>query len=313
MDIDLRSKVIIFKEYYKDVNKVLRLESNKIKNLESFLYTTTDEEIDYEKTKEIKKYIKKSELGYVFSGDIRKIISIFLFSNDNYKKIIKDTIIIYDHLISKGFEKDKFTAFISFSISNRFHEKEYDNIIKKMIYIKRTLEFKEHIKYKTNIKYLCFLNLATFTKSSKEILEDYLNIYDKLINEGFSETETFYSVSTLILSDNKNYVERLNKVKDIKRVFQNNNIIICEEYYLLIGLSSLIVEKTEKFVGDVIEVYNQFAEKKHSKKNIFMLLSIGLVLNEYIQVISTKHMNSFIQGEVNLLSRLIEYITILLI
>lgn len=313
MDVDLRSKVNIFKEYYDNVNKSLRLDSSKIKVLESFLYTITNEEIDYIKLKEVRKYIKKSDIGFNFNSEMRKVMSIFLYSNSNYEKIIKDTAMIYNHLISKGFELDKLTEFISFNISVRFPEIEYDNIIKKMIYIKENIESRYSIGKECSLRNLCFLNLSMFTKESGEILKDYFDIYDTLINEEVNKEEALYSVSTLMLSDNKNYLGRLEKLKDIKKIFYDNNIVLEKNYYLLLGLSSLIVEKSDKFVDNVLEVHKCLYEKKYLKKNILMLLSIALVLNEYIEVTYAEYTNFFSDREVNILNRLLEYLSVIIV
>ncbi len=38
MDVDLKSKVDIFKDYYKDISRTLIFDNNKVKVLESLLY-----------------------------------------------------------------------------------------------------------------------------------------------------------------------------------------------------------------------------------------------------------------------------------
>ena len=129
MDVDLKSKIDIFKYYYNDIGRTLIFDNNKIKILESLLYIINKNELDKSELKSIRKYISKSELRNVFNGNVKKAISAFLCSNFQYEKIVKDTIIIYDNLVNKGFKKDKYLELLSFIITLRFHEKEYDIIL----------------------------------------------------------------------------------------------------------------------------------------------------------------------------------------
>ncbi len=60
MDVDLKSKVDIFKDYYKDISRTLIFDNNKVKVLESLLYIINKNEVDKSELKSIRKYISKS-------------------------------------------------------------------------------------------------------------------------------------------------------------------------------------------------------------------------------------------------------------
>lgn len=313
MDVDLKSKIDIFKEHYNEISKSLIFDNNKIKILESLLYIINKNELDKSELKKIRKYISKSELNNVFNGNVKKSISIFLCDSFQYEKTIKNTIIIYDSLINRGFKKDKYLELLSFIITLRFPKKEYDIILNNMLRVKNEVKNKiqgiEQFKF-TNV---CFINLSMFCREYDELVKKYFKIFFKLMKENFNKEESFYISLAMINIDKVDYTKYINNILDMKKTINKANFFIKKEHYLLFGLSSLIVENNYEFIKNISDVYNTLDERRFVKKEQKITISIALVLYEYIEIISDEDEELFVENEINIVKKLIEYLTILLI
>ncbi|AOR23177.1 DUF4003 family protein [Clostridium taeniosporum] len=313
MDVDLKSKVDIFKEYYNEINKALIFDNNKVKIVESLLYIINKNELDKRELKDIRKYISKSELKILFNGNVKKVISAFLCSNFQYKKIIKDTVIIYDSLVNKGFKKDKYLELLSFIITLRFPEEEYDTILNNMLKIKSEIKNKIQGIDEFKLINICFINLSMFCREYDHLVKKYLKIYFKLLKQSFNKEESFYIAIAMINLEEKDYTSYINKIIEAKELLNNTKIEMKEEHYLLLGLGSLIIENNDEFVDNIFDVYSSLCEKRFVKKDQIVIVSITLVLYEYIEIISEEDKELFIQNEINIVKKLIEYLTVLLI
>ncbi|NFT82221.1 DUF4003 family protein [Clostridium botulinum] len=313
MDVDLKSKVDIFKHYYKDISRTLIFDTNNVKELEILLYVINKNEVDKNELKSIRKYTSKSELNNVFNGNVKKAMSAFLCSNFQYEKIVKDTIIIYDNLVNKGFKKDKYLELLSFIITLRFHKKEYDNLLNNMLKAKTEIKSKVQGIDEFKLMNICFINLSMFSREYDQLVKKYLKIYFKLLRKNFDKKEAFFIALAMINLDEIDYTSYINNVMEIKSHLNNTKMEIKEEHYLLLGLSSLIIENNSEFIDNISEVYDDLCEKRLIKKDQIVLVSITLVLYEYIEIISEDDEDLFTENEINIVKKLIEYLTLLLI
>ncbi len=160
---------------------------------------------------------------------------------------------------------------------------------------------------------ICFINLSMFSREYDQLVRKYLKIYFKLLRKNFDKKEAFFIVLAMINLDEIDYTSYINNVIEIKSHLNNTKMEIKEEHYLLLGLSSLIIENNSEFVDNISEVYNELCEKRAIKKDQLVLVSITLVLYEYIEIISEDDEDLFTENEINIVKKLIEYLTVLLI
>ena len=313
MDVDLKSKIDIFKEHYNDISKSLIFDNSKMKILESLLYIINKNELDKSELKKIRKYISKSELNNVFNNNVKKAISIFLCDNFQYEKTIKNTIIIYDSLINRGFKKDKYLELLSFIITLRFPKKEYDMILNNMLKSKDEVKNKIHGINEFKLTNICFINLSMFCREYDELVKKYFKVYFKLLKKDFSKEESFYITLAMMNLDKVEYTKYINNIIEIKKIINKVEVPIKKEHYLLLGLASLLIENNNEFVNNINDVYKNLNEKRFVKKEQKITISIALVLYEYIEIMSEDDEELFVENEISIVKKLIEYLTILLI
>ena len=206
MDIELRNKVNLLSENYKEIKKQLRSDGDLFNHFEALLYGLTDKKLDLEKINEIREYIKSKKTNSIFKGNFLKIFSILMDNREDYKEVYKNTIIVYDFLVSKGFTYSNETVFASFILSKRFQEEELNYRVNKLIEIKELLGSNE---------YISCANLAAGNKDIKTIEKEFNEVKQTMISLGYfydCEKENF--ILTLI-SNEGNLKERTKKAINI--------------------------------------------------------------------------------------------------
>ena len=175
MDIELRNKVNLLSENYKEIKKQLRSDGDLFNHFEALLYGLTDKKLDLEKINEIREYIKSKKTNSIFKGNFLKIFSILMDNREDYKEVYKNTIIVYDFLVSKGFTYSNETVFASFILSKRFQEEELNYRVNKLIEIKELLGSNE---------YISCANLAAGNKDIKTIEKEFNEVKEVETNQG---------------------------------------------------------------------------------------------------------------------------------
>ena len=176
MDIELRNKVNLLSENYREIKKELRNDGDLFNHFEALLYGLTDKELDLENINEIREYIKNKKTSQLFRGNFLKIFSILMDNREDYKKVYKNTVLVYDFLISKGFSCSNKTVFAALILSKRFNEEELDRRVNKLIEIKESLESNE---------YISCANLAAGNKSIEVIKRDFNKVKKLLTSLGY--------------------------------------------------------------------------------------------------------------------------------
>ena len=256
MDIELKNKVNLLSENYKEIKKQLRSDGDLYNHFEALLYGLTDKELDLEKINEIREYIKNKKTNSIFKGNFLKIFSILMDNRDDYKEVYKDTIVVYDFLVSKGFTHSNETVFASFILSKRFKEEELNYRVNKLIEIKELLGSNE---------YISCANLAAGNKDIKTIEKEFNEVKQIMASLGYSydcEKENF--VLTLI-SNEGNLKERTKKAINILKEIEEKYLINSLNFLSLIAIASLFTSCEKSFISEFNDVYNMLKETKGYK------------------------------------------------
>lgn len=296
MDIELKNKVNLLSENYKEIKKQLRSDGDLYNHFEALLYGLTDKELDLEKINEIREYIKNKKTNSIFKGNFLKIFSILMDNRDDYKEVYKDTIVVYDFLVSKGFTHSNETVFASFILSKRFKEEELNYRVNKLIEIKELLGSNE---------YISCANLAAGNKDIKTIEKEFNEVKQIMASLGYSydcEKENF--VLTLI-SNEGNLKERTKKAINILKEIEEEYLINSLNFLSLIAIASLFTSCEKSFISEFNDVYNMLKETKGYKffisKEVRIIISLCVVINKYAEEMKADLIDININDEISIL------------
>lgn len=296
MDIELKNKVNLLSENYKEIKKQLRSDGDLYNHFEALLYGLTDKELDLEKINEIREYIKNKKTNSIFKGNFLKIFSILMDNRDDYKEVYKDTIVVYDFLVSKGFTHSNETVFASFILSKRFKEEELNYRVNNLIEIKELLGSNE---------YISCANLAAGNKDIKTIEKEFNEVKQIMASLGYSydcEKENF--VLTLI-SNEGNLKERTKKAINILKEIEEKYLINSLNFLSLIAIASLFTSCEKSFISEFNDVYNMLKETKGYKffisKEVRIIISLCVVINKYAEEMKADLIDININDEISIL------------
>lgn len=309
MDVELRNKVKVLTENFKEIRQALRWDGILINHLEALIYGTKEKELDKDKIKEIRNYIKKeSSWNSHFRGEFQKIFSILLDDREDYKLIYKETKKIYSHLLAKGFKKEDKTSFAALMLSMRYSGEELRKKADKLVEIKEQMET---LNVGSLNDYMSYANLATTNKKIETIKDEVEKIY-KIIDETAVDCGQYKeSFALSIALGEGNITSRIERALKIRCNLQSNSMKPPYKAYPLIGLSSLIVKDEELFCSEVLDVYTLLKEEKYYKKflddNLILVISLGVVLNKYFEEIRADLIDINISEEINIVYAVEDY------
>lgn len=301
MDIELRSKVDLLSENYKEIKKELRTDGDLLNHFEALLYGLTDRYLNVDKIKEIRQYIKGKKAGLGIKGNFEKIFSIMLDNREDYSEVYENTLSVYKFLISKGFNNTNKTIFAALILSKRFKGEELDRRVLKLFKIKDSLNSND---------YLSCANLATTNKEIYEIKEEVFTVREKLKSYKFNYNSNDESFILSLLLDNDDLERRtemaVNIVKEMEKVFS----IVPTKTLPLLGLATLLIEDEKVFITELKDVYLALKETKGYKyfvsKEFRLILSLGVVINKYAEEVKADLIDININDEINILLALEE-------
>lgn len=301
MDIELRGKVDLLSENYKEIKKELKTDGDLLNHFEALLYGLTDRYLNVDKIKEIRQYIKNKKLSLGIKGNFEKIFSIMLDNREDYSEVYENTLSVYNFLISKGFNNTNKTIFAAFILSKRFKGEELDRRVLKLFKIKDSLNSND---------YLSCANLATTNKEIYEIKEEVFRVREKLKSYKVNWDSNNDSFILSLLLDNDNLERRtemaVNITKEMEKVFS----IVPTKTLPLLGLATLLIEDEKIFITEIKDVYLALKKTKGYKffvsKEFRLILSLGVVINKYAEEVKADLIDININDEINILLALEE-------
>lgn len=278
MDIELKSKIDVFNDTYKDMRKNFMFDGKKSNVMKALLAFTNDDGFDVDKVKEIRKYLLNSKVD-IYKLRYRKMLSMLIYDSADYKKLYYASRDVYDHLTAKGFNKNKITLCIAVMLCKNFNGDKLQRMVDKTILIKNNINT-------IDSKYSMLLALAD--KDISEI-DNELKVIEKEIKSVESYTDSMIKMlaSSIIISK-----------EDVKSKLENCLSLICNiksavgkinhESLLFIGIASLIIEDSESFANELENIYSLVSSKKKNNTKIYsrkhcITISLIILICKYIE------------------------------
>lgn len=279
MDIELSGKINLFFENYNEIKKALRWDGRKLNHIEALIYSKNDREFNIEKIKEIRKYTKKNKkIKKIFSRKILRLFSIILSEFNDYKMILDRTVEFYKRLIESDFIKGDKTAYIAFVIAKGVDEDNINEVMDKLLEVKASLKGEELLSY---------VNLAYIDEDINNITKEMELVREKIQEVGLNLDLYIQDLSTVLILEKGNITNKLEKLLDFTCNIKSELFQVPNEAFSLISLSLLFANDAELFSKELSYVYKTLGESKvfgwFTKNESKMLISIGLLLNKYIE------------------------------
>lgn len=277
MDIELKSKVDVFNDTYKDMRKSFMFDGKRLNMMKTLLSFTNDRGFDIDKVKEVRKYLFNFKID-LYKLKYGKFLSLFFYDSSDYKKLYKSSRNIYEHLIAKGFNKNKTTLSLSLILSKNFEGDKLDKMVDKIVTLREQMGY---------IDYKYYIILALSDKKISN-LEYELKIVQKEIQsvESYNENMSKLIALSVIMG-----------TEDVPTKVENVFALICniksevgkisEESLVFIGIISLIIEDPEVFAKELKNIYfslnNIRLKRSIINKDSGVIVSLIILMNKYIE------------------------------
>ncbi|WP_024615146.1 DUF4003 family protein [Clostridium sp. Ade.TY] len=290
----ITNKVI---ENYRLAKYKLRFDGEYINHFASLIFTGNDN-IDIDKIKEIRKYIKtNTNKMSSFRGDILYMLSILISKENNYKEFSDKVIKINEKLEENDFKENDFLVLSSYTIAKHINIDEVYNIIKDMKIIYNSL--KENYKGFTDEEdYLACALLAIKNNKDKgeaknihEYIESMFNHLSDL--DYYSKNDLQGIASSIVLNDKASAPY---EIKELINAFNENGMKIGDEVLPLIG----IIEREENIKSylDKINEVNQYLCDEDGEYAFYMDKTfrtlIAIVIVEVYELLKNSTKNEFL-------------------
>ncbi|MGG7160766.1 DUF4003 family protein [Clostridium baratii] len=249
----ITNKVI---ESYRLAKNKLRFDGEYINHFTSLVFRE-NENINIDKIKEIRKYIKANTSKMSsFRGDILYMLSILISKQEDYLKFSDRLIYAGEILKDNDFKEGAYLALSSYALAKYGVYENYNKIVSYIKDIYKTLK-KEYKNFVGEDDYLVCTLLA-IEASEKMSNVNEMGAYIQSVFNYFSDLEDYSKndlqgiASSILL--NKNVMAPY-KAKNIIKIFDRNDLKIADEVLPLIGVVSRGDDafKYVKKVKDVIE------------------------------------------------------------
>lgn len=310
MDVELRGKVDLLTENFNEIKKSLRWDGDVLNHYEALIYGTTEKELNLERIQDIRKFIKtKKNINPVFRGKFMKIFSLLLDEREDYKEVFLETVNIFEHLVSAGFLGNDRTAFAALMLAQRFKDKDLEKKVGRLINIRQALEEDKNNSFNKG-DYISYANLAILNKELVDIKNDFNLVHEKIKEVGLNLNKGTEGFIAVLILDECSTSDKLEKALAIRCNIKSELFELPEKCYPLIGLATLIVKDEEVFSKEIREVYELLRERKgygyFMKRELRILISLGVVLNKYVEEIRADLIDVNISEEINMLLALEE-------
>ncbi|MBE6050661.1 MAG: DUF4003 family protein [Clostridium sp.] len=297
MDIELRGKVDLLTENYREVRRAFRWDGKKLNILEALLYSRTDKDVEFLRVKEIREFITKDKTNRkVFNRKFINRFSLLYDTDKDYTKEYESIKYVYEFLISKGFDEREETVLSSYMLVKRYTGVELQNRVNKLIEIKNSLGKDSVINYAL---------LSTLDKDIEEI-KDEINKIKHLINESHGiDKELCLSSLVQFMLDDKEITQNINNISKMANKIKEKKMPISKEIFPMIGVANFIVKDIDEFVKELQYVYNDMKSRKIFKyflnKNIKLMFSMAIILDKYVEEIRADLIDIDDESEINTL------------
>ncbi|MGL5870084.1 DUF4003 family protein [Clostridium chrysemydis] len=225
-------------ETYKEVKTELRFDGEYINHFASLVFADQNENIDIEKIKEIRKYIKKNTKSLQsFRGDMLYMISILISREENYEEFSDTLIEVNETLKDNGFKSSPYLVLASYSIVKRSNKSERKRVLTnmKLIY---SLLYKEFNNITDDEDYLiCALLAIKFVRDNeepKEVLKYIESMFNSLLDlENYSRNDLQNIATSMLLNSS---ATAQYEIKDLINEFKESDMKIGDQVLNIISV-----------------------------------------------------------------------------
>lgn len=297
MDIELRGKVDLLTENYREVRRYFRWDGKKLNILEALLYSRTGQDVEFFKVKEIRNFIKSDKANKnVFNRRFLNRFSLLYDVNKDYKKEYEDIKNVYEFLISKGFDENEDTVLSAFVLVKRYTGLELQNRVNKLIDIKNNYKKDKSIDYTL---------LATLDKDIQKIKSEVDKIKYFISGIDRKDKELFNTLIVQLMLDDREVSENITRISRIVDEIEKRIIPVSNNLFPMIGVTNLIVEDIDGFIKELEYVYNEMKNRKIFKyflsKDIKLMFSMAIILDKYLEEIQADLIDLNEEAEINTL------------
>ena len=304
---EITNKVI---ENYKLVKNKLRSDGEYINHFASLIFGEDNKEIDIDKIKEIRKYIKlNTNKMSSFRGDMLYMLSILISKEKNYIEFSNGVINITEQLKDNDFKDGNILVLSAYALAKHSKDSQEEAIIKDMKRIYTSLK-KQYKEFTNEEDYLICALIAIKANKNKVNVEDsgvYIqNIFNYLSDlDNYSKNDLQAIAGSLLLNDNPSAQY---EIKKLIKIFNNEDMRIGDEVLPLIGAVSR-EENAYEYLRKVKQVTKYLCEEEgeyafYMDKTFRTLISIVIVeiyerhnnaiSNEYLEELLCFSVYSFI-------------------
>lgn len=242
---------------YKKVRKGLRFDGEYINHFASLIFADENYDIDIDKVKEIRKYIKKNTNSFQsFRGEMLYMISILISREENYKVFSDKVIELNETLKDSGFKSSPYLVLSSYSIVKRSLKSQYGRVMTNMNLIYSLL--KKEFKNITNEEdyLICALLSMQCIRDNDEPTDagKYIeSMFNYLLDlENYSRNDLQLIATSMLLNSS---ASAQYEIKELINTFRENDMKIGDE---VLNIVSVIPRKEEidsyvEKVKDVVE------------------------------------------------------------
>lgn len=297
MDIELRGKVDLLTENYREVRRYFRWDGKKLNILEALLYSRTGQDVEFFKVKEIRNFIKSDKANKnVFNRRFLNRFSLLYDVNKDYKKEYENIKNVYEFLISKGFDENEDTVLSAFVLIKRYTGLELQNRVNKLIDIKNNYKKDKSIDYTL---------LATLDKDIQKIKSEVDKIKYFINRIDRKDKELFNTLIVQLMLDDREVSENIDRISRIVDEIEKRIIPVSNNLFPMIGVTNLIVEDIDGFIKELEYVYNEMKNRKIFKyflsKDIKLMFSMAIILDKYLEEIRADLIDLNEEAEINTL------------
>ncbi len=297
MDIELRGKVDLLTENYREVRRYFRWDGKKLNILEALLYSRTGQDVEFFKVKEIRNFIKSDKANKnVFNRRFLNRFSLLYDVNKDYKKEYENIKNVYEFLISKGFDENEDTVLSAFVLVKRYTGLELQNRVNKLIDIKNNYKKDKSIDYTL---------LATLDKDIQKIKSEVDKIKYFINRIDRKDKELFNTLIVQLMLDDREVSENIDRISRIVDKIEKRIIPVSNNLFPMIGVTNLIVEDIDGFIKELEYVYNEMKNRKIFKyflsKDIKLMFSMAIILDKYLEEIRADLIDLNEEAEINTL------------
>ncbi|NMM61782.1 DUF4003 domain-containing protein [Clostridium sp. P21] len=287
MNIELKGKVNLMVENYKELKGNFKWDTNILKHFCAMMNATRSEKVNIDKIKEIKKYIKE-ETGLIsdYRGNNLLIMASLLCFEEDYKSFFKNMVWVHEKMSQYGFRKSPYLPLATYTIVKDVPEEQWNHKIQRMDEFYKSMK-KNHFWLTSTDDYVFAAVLAATELDVKETMEKIEECYKVLSEEGFWKGNDLQTLSHIMALGEESVYEKCKKANSLYNKLKSEKCKLKYSGLATLGVLTLICEDENEIVREVKEV-NDFIYEKDGygmwslDKSMRTILSANLVSDFYI-------------------------------